>query len=331
MAKTFIIAEAGVNHNGNKEIAKELIIKAKEVGADAIKFQTFIAKELVTDEAKTAIYQENNMGAKSQLHMLKDLELSFDNFVELKTFAMEAGIEFLSTPFDFQSIEFLKNLSLSRMKIPSGEITDKPYLQKIAELGLPVILSTGMSTMEEISDALNVFESYPPNMLTLLHCTTEYPAPFEEINLNAIITLKEVFGYPVGYSDHTSGIEASIAAVALGAVVIEKHFTLDKAMIGPDHKASMMPSEFKMLVHAIRNIEKSLGDGKKVPSVSERKNISLVRKSIVASRNIEKGEIFSEENLGVKRPGDGISPMKWDKIIGLTSTKSYRKDEKIKL
>lgn len=331
MGRVYIIAEAGVNHNGDVDIAKELIRKAKEAGADAVKFQTFIADELAAPDARTAEYQAKNIGAESQLEMLRKLEFNFQTFAELKEYSGKIGIDFLSTPFDLKSIDFLTKLELPFIKIPSGEITDKPYLVKIANTGLPVIISTGMSTMEEIREALQIFNLYPKNKLTLLHCTTEYPAPFSEINLRAMVKLKEAFGYPVGYSDHTTGIEVSIAAAALGAEVIEKHFTLDKTMKGPDHKASVEPQELQELVNAVRNIEKAMGDGEKTPSVSEHKNRNLVRKSIVASRDIVEGELFTEDNLGVKRPGDGISPMKWETVLGTVSPRRFKKDEKIEL
>ena len=332
MGRTYIIAEAGVNHNGNINIAKELIVKASEAGADAIKFQTFRAKELVSATAKMADYQKKNTGkSEGQLEMLERLELSFDDFIELKKFSENNGIDFLSTPFDLKSLDFLVSLSLRYLKIPSGEITNKPYLLRIANSGIPIILSTGMSDLEEVKAALKLFEGYPKNNITILHCTTEYPAPFREINLRAMQTIKETFGYSVGYSDHTRGIEASIAAVALGATIIEKHFTLDKGMEGPDHAASADVRELKGLINSIRNIEMALGDGRKSPSDSEIKNIEIVRKSIVASRDIVAGEVFSEDNLGVKRPGDGISPMKWNEIIGRNAIRNFKKDEKIEI
>ncbi len=330
MNNTYIIAEAGVNHNGDINLAKKMILEAKKAGADAVKFQTFISRELVSANADMAQYQKDNMGIKeSQLKMLEKLELSFQDFISLNQYAKQVGIDFLSTPFDFKSIDFLVGLNLPFIKISSGEMTNKPYLVKVAKTKIPIILSTGMSTMEEVQAAINIFKEYSKEKIYLLHCTTEYPAPFEEINLKAIKTMKDSLGFPVGYSDHTKGIEASIAAVALGAVIIEKHFTLDRFMKGPDHQASIEPDELKQMVLAIRNIEKALGDGRKKPTKSEIKNLNVVRKSIVAARNIEKGEILSEENLTVKRPGNGISPMEWDIILGSIAKKNFKKDDQI--
>lgn len=332
MIRTYIIAEAGVNHNGDINLAKEMIRKAKEAGADAVKFQTFISEELVSSNVQKAEYQKNNTGEnESQLEMLKKLELPFYDFILLNNYAKEIGIDFLSTPFDFKSIDFLISLNLPYIKVPSGEITNKPYLRKISKSNIPVILSTGMSTLAEIEAALEIFKEYDKSNIILLHCTTEYPAPFEEINLKAIPAIREKFGLAVGYSDHTEGIEASIAAVVLGAVVVEKHFTLDRSMEGPDHIASIEPHEFKQMTDAIRNIEKAMGNGIKEPSKSEIKNIMVVRKSIVASRNIKVGDILDESNMTVKRPGTGISPMDWDKVVGTKAKKNYSKDEQILL
>ncbi len=330
----FIIAEAGVNHNGSLELAKKLIDVAVEAGVDAVKFQTFKAKNLVSKEAKKAKYQVENTGSnESQYEMLKKLELGFDEFVELKEYCDEKGIMFLSTPFDFESIEFLDSLGLEIFKIPSGEITNYPYLREIAKLKKRVILSTGMANMCEIEQALDVMEKFGTKRknITVLHANTEYPTPMEDVNLKAMLTIKEAFKVDVGYSDHTLGIEVPVAAVAMGAVVIEKHFTLDKNMEGPDHKASLEPDELKAMVKAIRNIEIALGNGIKKPSKSESKNIEIARKVIVAKKNIKKGEKFSEENLTVKRAGKGISPMRWEEIIGKFADKDYKKDEKIQL
>ncbi len=330
MNNTYIIAEAGVNHNGDIELAKKMIIEAKKAGANAVKFQTFIAENLVSKEAPKAGYQNKTTSKnETQYQMLKKLELSFEQFKELDYFAGKTGIDFLSTPFDEESITFLSSLNMPFWKIPSGEITNKPYLLKIENTKLPIILSTGMSTMEEITEALELFRNYPREDITLLHCNTEYPTPYKDVNLKAIQVLKDIYGVKVGYSDHTPGIEVPIAAVAMGACVIEKHFTLDKSMPGPDHKASLEPEELTKMVRSIRNIEMALGNGIKKPSSSEKNNISIVRKSIVAKRNIHIGEVFTEENITTKRPGDGISPMKWFGILGMAATRDYSIDEKI--
>ena len=329
---SYIIAEAGVNHNGSLELAKNLVDKAKEAGADCVKFQTFIANKIVSKNAAKADYQKKQTeSAESQHEMLKKLELSFDDFIELNNYCKETGIEFLSTAFDFESIDFLNQLGMQVWKIPSGEITNLPYLIKIAKLNKKVILSTGMSTMREIEDAVNILKDHGASELIILHCTTEYPTPYEDVNLNAMLAIKERFGYEVGYSDHTMGIEVPIAAVALGAKVIEKHFTLDRTMDGPDHKASLEPSELKTMVDAIRNIELSMGTGIKEPADSEKKNIAIARKSIVANKSIKKGEILTEQNLTVKRPGDGISPMKWFEIIGTKAIRDFEEDELIEI
>ncbi len=330
MGRTYIIAEAGVNHNGNFELAKKMILEGKKAGVDAVKFQTFIASNLVSSYAKKADYQMKSTDNKeSQQDMLKKLELSFQEFHLLKEYAAELNIDFLSTPFDEESIDFLDTLNMPFWKIPSGEITNLPYLLKIAKTKKPIILSTGMSTMEEIAEMLDVFCDYNRNDITLLHCNTEYPTPFQDVNLYAMKTLKEKFHVNVGYSDHTKGIEVPIAAVALGATVIEKHFTLDRNMLGPDHKASLEPGELAEMVKAIRNIESALGNEEKKPSESEKKNILVARKSIVAKKDIKKGDILSEENITTKRPGNGISPMEWFKIIGMKAAKDFQKDELI--
>ncbi len=332
MKKTYIIAEAGVNHNGDFEVAKKMISESKKAGVDAVKFQTFITDNLVSAAAVKAEYQKKTTGSQeSQRDMLKKLELSFEEFRMLKRHAEEEKIDFLSTPFDEESIEFLNGLNMLYWKIPSGEITNMPYLLKIAKTNKPIILSTGMSTLEEIEEALDVFRDYNRSDITLLHCSTEYPAPFQDVNLNAMKMLKEKFHVNVGYSDHTQGIEIPIAAVGLGASIIEKHFTLDKNMEGPDHKASLEIKELDMMVKGIRNIEMALGSGIKKPSDSEKKNIFSVRKSIVAKCDIKKGEMFSVENITTKRPGDGISPMRWFDVLGLTSKYDFGKDERIKL
>ena len=328
----YIIAEAGVNHNGSLEIAKEMVDSAKAAGADCIKFQTFVSKNIVSKNAKKAEYQQQNTAAnESQLEMLKKLELSFEEFIELNNYCRSKDIEFLSTGFDFDSIDFLSSLNMKRWKIPSGEITNLPYLIKIAKLNKPIILSTGMSTMEEIKDALEVLVKYGAGEITVLHCTTEYPTPYVDVNLSAMNTIKQELNVPVGYSDHTKGIHISIAAVARGATVIEKHFTLNRKMEGPDHKASLEPIELKEMVNAIRNTEVAIGDGNKIPAGSELKNIVIARKSIVANRCIKKGEAFTEENITVKRPGNGISPMKWFEVIGNIANRDFEEDELIDL
>lgn len=329
--KVFVIAEAGINHNGELKLAKKLVDAAKDAGADCIKFQTFISKNLTTKNASKAEYQKQTKSEESQYDMLKRYELSFDEFSELSRYCQDKNIEFLSTAFDFESIEFLKSLDMKRWKIPSGEITNLPYLIKIAKLNKPVILSTGMSTMDEIKKAVSVLRENGTGEITVLHCTTEYPAPFSDVNLKAMLTIKKELGVKVGYSDHTKGIEASIAAVALGASVIEKHLTLDKNMEGPDHKSSLEPNEMKAMIRALRNIELALGDGIKKPSESEKKNICVARKSIVAKRYIQKGEIFTEENLTVKRPGNGISPMQWFEVLGRRAVRDFQEDELIEL
>ena len=332
MRRVFIIAEAGVNHNGDIRIAKKLVDAAKSAGVDAVKFQTFKAENLVSRKAEKAEYQkQNTLGSESQLEMIKKLELSFSDFREIQAYCKEKAIIFLSTPFDLESIDILENLKMPIYKIPSGEITNLPYLLRIAHLGKPVILSTGMSDMEEIEIALKILQNNGAGRITLLHCNTQYPTPFEDANIKAMQTLRDCFNVEVGYSDHTLGIEAPIAAIALGAVVIEKHFTLNKDMEGPDHKASLDPDELRMMVASIRNIERALGDGIKQPSKSEAPNIEVARKSIVAWRNIRKDEFFTEDNLTVKRPGNGISPLKWFEVLGKRAKRDFNEDELIEL
>lgn len=327
----YIIAEAGVNHNGSFETACRLVDAAKAAGADCIKFQTFRAEKLVSRGAKKAVYQQQTTGEGSQAEMLKKLELPFEQFTALKAYCDRAGICFLSTPFDGDSIAFLNTIAMPFWKIPSGEITNYPYLRALAETGKPVVLSTGMSNTEEIRDAVRVLREHGTKEIRLLHCNTEYPTPYEDVNLKAMETLREGFGLEVGYSDHTRGIEIPIAAAALGAVIIEKHFTLDRNMEGPDHKASLEPDELARMVRSIRNIEKAMGNGVKAPSPSEKKNIAVARKSIVAKTAIRAGEMLTEDNLTVKRPGTGISPMKWNEVIGRRAAKDFEEDELIEL
>lgn len=332
MSKVKIIAEAGVNHNGDIIIAKKMIDFAKEAGADYIKFQTFIPENLVSKHAKKAEYQKiTTVSDESQLQMLRKLMLSENEFIELSDYCEATSIGFISTPFDLESVDFLNSFNMDFWKVPSGEITNLPYLVEIAKTGKPIILSTGMSNLDEIDAALSVLHSNGAGKITLLHCNTQYPTPMEDVNLNAMLTLKDRYNCDVGYSDHTLGIEVPIAAVALGATVIEKHFTLDHNMEGPDHKASLEPCELKSMVSAIRNIEKALGTGSKVASPSEIENKDIARKSIVASRMIKKGEVFSKENITTKRPGSGISPMKWYNVIGTVAKRDFQEDELIEL
>lgn len=336
MRNCLIIAEAGVNHNGSIENAFRLIDAAKEAGVDFVKFQTFKAENLVSKSAKKADYQIENTGnpGESQLEMLKNLELSHDQHQLLIDYCREKNIKFFSTAFDLESLEYLKEIGLDIVKIPSGEITNLPYLRKAAQLFSEVIISTGMSEMNEVKDSVQVFTENGVSLdkITILHCNTEYPTPMEDVNLKAMLQIHKELNVAVGYSDHTLGIEVPIAAAALGAKVIEKHFTLDRNMEGPDHVASLEPHELKSMVSAIRNIEKAIsGDGIKSPSPSEQKNIAIARKSIVAKKNIIAGEIFSEDNITVKRPGNGISPMKWDEIIGKTASQNFEEDQLIEL
>lgn len=318
--KVIIIAEAGVNHNGNLETAKKLVDAAQEAGADYVKFQTFKAEKLVSKSAVKADYQVKNTGNKegTQFEMLKKLELSAEDHFELLEYCKSKNIQFFSTAFDEESLDFLHKLGLPLFKVPSGEITNLPYLQKMAGFGKPVILSTGMSTLQEIEDALEILTGagLSKSDIIVLHCNTEYPTPMEDVNLNAMHTIGQIFGVKVGYSDHTSGIEVAIAAVAKGAVCIEKHFTLDKNMEGPDHAASLEPEELKQMVTAIRNIEKALGNGVKKPTESEIKNIQIARKSIFAARDLPGGHVIHQDDLMTMRPGDGISPMELPKLIG---------------
>jgi N,N'-diacetyllegionaminate synthase len=330
--KVIVIAEAGVNHNGRLDTAKQLVDVAAEAGADKVKFQTFSADRLVTTSADKAEYQNQTTDASESQHtMIRKLELSREMHEELIAYCRQCDIEFFSTGFDTQSIDMLIELGQEKFKIPSGEITNLPYLRHIGRYAKPVILSTGMANLGEIESALEVLETSGTtrSQITVLHCNTEYPTPINDVNLTAMLTIRDELGVKVGYSDHTLGIEVPIAAVAMGATVIEKHFTLDRTLPGPDHAASLEPDELKSMVQAIRNIEKALGDGVKQPSPSETKNISIARKSIVAKKPIKKGERFSEDNLTVKRPGTGISPMGWDKIIGKESIKDYSKDQMI--
>jgi len=330
--KVFIIAEAGVNHNGSLDLAKRLIEIAVNSGADAVKFQTFKAENLVSKNAQKADYQKQTTDAlESQFDMIKKLELDVETHKELIAYCQEKDIMFLSTPFDHESIDLLSDLGLKIFKIPSGEITNLPYLRHIGSLGKKVVLSTGMSNLKEVGDALNILinAGTSKDNITVLHANTMYPTPMEDVNLNAMLTMQKEFGVDIGYSDHTLGIEVDIAAVAMGASCIEKHFTLDKTMDGPDHKASLEPEELKSMVSAIRNIEKALGSSEKKPSPSETVNIDVARKSIVASRSIKKGDKLSSKNITTKRPGTGISPMKWDEIIGAPAKKDYRMDDPI--
>lgn len=336
MQHTLIIAEAGVNHNGDFNLAKQLVEVAAKAGADYVKFQTFKADKIVSKSAKKATYQERNIndGDDSQYAMLKKLEMPEEWHIELIKYAKEQGIQFLSTGFDHESIDFLDQLDSPLFKVPSGEITNKPYLRHIASKRKPVILSTGMADIEEIKAALEVLyeNGIGKKDVTVLHCNTEYPTPMEDVNLKAMLSIQNTLGIKVGYSDHTQGIEISIAAVALGASVIEKHFTLDRNLPGPDHKASLEPNELEAMIKAIRNIELAIsGNGIKEPSKSEQKNVTVARKSIVAASQINQGELFTEQNLAIKRPGNGISPMLWDEIIGKTALKSFNPDDLIEI
>ena len=332
MNKIFIIAEAGVNHNGDIEIAQKLVDAAVAAGADAVKFQTFKAENLVCREAKKAEYQmETTDRDESQFAMLKRLELTRDMHEKLMNYCEQKRIMFLSTPFDIDSLYYLVSCGLTIIKIPSGEITNYPLLREAARTGKKIILSSGMSTLDEVRNAMEVLQENGCPDLTVLHCNTEYPTPYKDVNLKAMCTMKEALKVPVGYSDHTSGIEVAVAAAALGAEVIEKHFTLDRNMEGPDHKASLEPDELAEMVRAIRNIELAMGDGKKEPSDSEKKNIAIARKSIVARCDIRAGEIFTEENLTAKRPGDGISPMQWNQVLNSEARRDFAPDEMIEI
>ena len=336
MKRVIIIAEAGVNHNGDINKARRLIDKAVEAGVDYIKFQTFKTESCISKNAVKADYQIENTqnSSESQLEMVKKLELTFEQFVELEKYCTQKNIKFLSTGFDSESLVFLAQLGITIAKVPSGEITNLPYLRQVASLFPEVILSTGMATIDEIKDAVKVLidNGVSKDKITILHCNTEYPTPMEDVNLKAMLHIQRELGLPIGYSDHTLGIEVPIAAVALGATVIEKHFTLDKTLPGPDHKASLEPNELKAMVSAIRNIEKAIGgSGLKEVSKSEEKNKPIARKSIVASTDIKKGNIFTPENLTVKRPGTGISPMQWDEVIGKEAKRDFQEDELIEL
>ena len=325
----YIIAEAGVNHNGDLNLAFELVDAAKAAGVDCVKFQTFKSENLVSRGAQKAEYQKAATGDSSQKDMLKQLELSFDEFITLKEYCDNAVICFLSTQFDFESIDFLNSIDMPFWKVPSGEVTNYPYLRELGRTGKPVVMSTGMCETEEIRAAIQVLRENGTKEIKLLHCNTEYPTPFCDVNLRAMKTLRDEFGLEVGYSDHTKGIEVPIAAVAMGATVIEKHFTLDRNMEGPDHKASLEPHELAEMVRSIRHIEEALGTGEKKPSPSEKKNKAVARKSIVAKTFIRAGEILTEENLTVKRPGNGISPMRWNEILGTKAVRDFEEDELI--
>jgi len=330
--KIQIIAEAGPNHNGELSIALQLVDVAVKAGADIVKFQTAKSENLISKHAPKAEYQNKNTEKnESQLEMGKKLDMNYNMHLKIIKYCHQQNIEFLSTPFDLDSIDMLIRLGLDTLKLPSGSITDLPYLRKIGGLNKNIILSTGMSSLQEVVDAFNILVSSgtDSNNIVVLHCNTEYPTPIEDVNLKAMITIRDELGVNVGLSDHTLGIETPIAAVALGATVIEKHFTLDRDQIGPDHAASLEPDELKEMITAIRNIEKAMGDGVKIPSASEMKNIPIARKSIVAKKPIKKGDLFTENNLTVKRPGTGISPMEWDAYIGKSSDREYKMDDLI--
>ena len=327
-----IIAEAGVNHNGDLDLAMEMARVAKECGADAVKYQTAVPELVISVFAPKAQYQKQTTGDKeSQLEMVRKLHFDFEGHRKLKEYCDSIGILYLSSPFDIPSVEFLATLDLPCMKVPSGEITNYPYLVAVAKTGLPVILSTGMSVPEEIDAGMKVLREHGAGEITLLHCNTEYPTSYEDANLGAMLWLRDHFGCPVGLSDHTRGYECDVAAAALGATVIEKHFTLDKNMEGPDHKASLEPRELADMVRAVRNIEAAMGSGIKAVSPSEAKNKPIARKSIVAARAIRKGELLTEENLTTKRPGNGVSPMKWNEVLGTRAVRDFEYDELIEI
>jgi len=330
MSNVYLIAEAGVNHNGSLDIARKLVASAAAAGADAVKFQTFRADTLVSPDAPKADYQKETTGAaESQYQMLKKLELDEAAHVELQALCKKLGVDFISTPFDVTDIPLLQKLDIPLFKVPSGAITDLPYLRAINACGKPVVLSSGMATSDEVADALAVLKDCE---VSLLHCTTEYPCPFADVNLKAMLTLRDRFGLRTGYSDHTTGIEVAVAAVALGAEIIEKHFTLDRSMEGPDHKASLEPDELKAMVSAIRHVSAAIaGDGTKSPVAAERKIAAVARKSIVAKRPIAKGELLSVDNLATRRPGTGLSPMKWDIVVGQTASRPFAEGEQIVL
>ena len=332
MKKTLIIAEVGPNHNGRLDLAYKLIDTAVKIGADIVKFQTSIPRLGISKYAQKADYQKSGNKNESQLKMAEKISLKLEDFYKLKKYCIKKKIEFLSTPFDFESIELLKKLKVKRIKIPSGEINNLPYLIEVAKLKKEIILSTGMSNLKEVKNALKIIKKYSKkNKITVLHCTTQYPAPFKDLNLNVIKTLRKELKCDIGYSDHSPGIEASLAAVCLGAKIIEKHITLDKKMKGPDHKASLEPEEFKLMIDSIRNIENSFGNYEKKITKSERKIILIARKSIVASKPIKKGEKFSDNNITVKRPALGLSPMSWFDVIGKRSKKNYSEDQFIEI
>lgn len=342
--KSIIIAEAGVNHNGDFETAKKMVLAAKDAGADYVKFQTAVPELVISEYAPQAEYQKENTGIEeSQLDMCRKIHLPLSAYLPLKNYCEEVGIGFMSTPFDLTSIDLLAELGQDYFKVPSGEITNLPYLRKIAEKGIPVILSTGMSNLGEIEEAIEILtgthtstpSGFRPLLkrsdIIVLHCNTQYPTPYRDVNLKAMLTIGRELGVKTGYSDHSLGIEVPIAAAALGAEVIEKHFTLSREMEGPDHKASLEPAELKAMVTAIRNVETALGSDRKIVSESERPNIKVARKSIVAIRPIKKGELLTEENIYAKRPGDGISPMLWDKVIGTAAIRDFFPDELIEI
>ncbi len=327
-----IIAEAGVNHNGSLEMAKEMARVAKECGADIVKYQTAVPELVVSRFAEKAAYQkETTDAAESQLDMIRKLHFSFEGHRELKEYCDQIGIQYLSAPFDIPSVRFLASLKLPLLKIPSGEITNLPYLEEVGKTKIPVLLSTGMSTLNEITDALGILDDNGCPEATVLHCNTQYPTPYEDANLSAMLELFDQFGLPVGLSDHTPGWECDVAATVLGATVIEKHFTLDKNLPGPDQKASLDPAEFKAMVQAVRHVEDAIGDGRKHVTASEAPNKPIARKSIVAARAIRAGEVFTADNLTTKRPGDGISPMRWYEVLGQTAKRDFAEDEKIEL
>ena len=327
-----IIAEAGVNHNGSLEMAKEMARVAKECGADIVKYQTAVPELVVSRFAEKAAYQkETTDAAESQLDMIRKLHFSFEGHRELKEYCDQIGIQYLSAPFDIPSVRFLASLKLPLLKIPSGEITNLPYLEEVGKTKIPVLLSTGMSTLNEITDALGILDDNGCPEATVLHCNTQYPTPYEDANLSAMLELFDQFGLPVGLSDHTPGWECDVAATVLGATVIEKHFTLDKSLPGPDQKASLDPAEFKAMVQAVRHVEAAIGDGRKHVTASEAPNKPIARKSIVAARAIRAGEVFTADNLTTKRPGDGISPMRWYEVLGQTAKRDFAEDEKIEL
>ena len=327
-----IIAEAGVNHNGSLEMAKEMARVAKECGADIVKYQTAVPELVVSRFAEKAAYQkETTDAAESQLDMIRKLHFSFEGHRELKEYCDQIGIQYLSAPFDIPSVRFLASMKLPLLKIPSGEITNLPYLEEVGKTKIPVLLSTGMSTLNEITDALGILDDNGCPEATVLHCNTQYPTPYEDANLSAMLELFDQFGLPVGLSDHTPGWECDVAATVLGATVIEKHFTLDKSLPGPDQKASLDPAEFKAMVEAVRHVEAALGDGRKHVTASEAPNKPVARKSIVAAKPIRAGEVFTADNLTTKRPGDGVSPMRWYDVLGKTAKRDFAEDEKIEL